>query len=237
MREVIVPACVVYYFAYVNKRTPELPVAMARQLRFVHRFVDSKGLDIADKFPVLLTNRDRHFADTWEFRTAVERAKTLGAPLVLGDVEDMLTRTDPELIEDCIAVLLGTGISVFDARLALPLNRNDFRITFLFASREATRKRDNIDIGISIRKPVRKSGTSNQHRAARGTSLAAKRRAERVRPVVDEIRGMLPAGTELSATLLAKELNSRSILTDRGKPWSRNTADRLLNRLHEPNAT
>ncbi len=225
------PGCVVYHFAYSPRRSGKAPAALTQQAMYVRRFTKARGLEVIERFQARLTNRDRHFADTGEFRDAIHRAGGLGCPLVLGDVEDMLARTPPELIGDCARVLLDAGIAILDARTGHDIGDGQFRTIVTFALREAVRRRHAVKLGLKISKSERQPGGANQRKAARGAVLAANKRAEKLRPTVEEIRLSLPAGTLLTATVLARELNARSVLTDSGKSWSRNAADRLLDRL------
>jgi len=93
------------------------------QRLLTQQFVVAEDLVVVGRFQTGLTNRDRHFADTAEFSSACRQAVALGCPLLLADIEDMLKRTDPRLIKECVVTVFRSGASILDARASPSYSR------------------------------------------------------------------------------------------------------------------
>lgn len=219
------PSCIVYLFSY--QPGPQRNVAaLSLQAAPIKTLVASRALEVVGQFGEHPKNRDRHFADTGAFRRAVAQAKQLGCPVVLGDVLDMLSRTHPLMIPDCVSTLSTAGVTILNAATGVELEAKLLNTMASVALIVATKRRR----AGPVRKPQdRESGTSNQAKAARGSIHAADRRAERLRPHIGQIRVSVSA--PLTPTLLARELNAREVYTDRGRLWSPTTARDLIKRL------
>ena len=183
-------------------------------------------MEVVEQFAEHLKNRDRHFADTGAFRRAVARAKEVGCPLVVGDLLEMLSRTHPRLIPDCIATLSSSEVVILNAKTGLELDARTLAKIAAFATVVATKRRP----PRLTREPKGAGpGSANQVLATQGSITAADKRARRMAPQVEQIRAAI--GGQLTPTALARELNARGALTDRGNPWSATTARDLIKRL------
>jgi hypothetical protein len=223
--------CIAYYFAYVNKRAKAPPPAMVRQHLLTQRLETTSQIRVLEVFRTVLTNRDRHFAETGEFLSAVRRANELGCAIVLGDFEDMLKRTGPKLMVECASAALSAGVPVIDGRTGRPVDPKEIMATVKFLQRDASARRDSIQIGRKLSNAEHRPRANNQPKAAKGTVMKADRTALLLEPVIQEISDELPPGKNLTPTILARALNERQMLSDRGNAWSRGTADRLLKRV------
>ena len=224
-------SCIAYHFAYANKHMKKAPPSIIRQRYLTREFAAAGAFDIVETVEVVLTNRDRHFAGTAEFLGACRRAYERGWPLLLGDVEDMVKRTAPELMEDCVKLAYGSGAVIIDARSAGTFDLAALSSSIKILQREAVARRDNIRIGRRFSQAEPRPRADNQPKAARGTVVKANRQAAKLAPVVADIRAALPDGSRLTPTVLALALNERQIPTDRGNTWSAGTATRLLARI------
>jgi len=160
----------------------------------------------------------------------MRRAKELGAPLVLASLLQLLGAIAPERIDEAASAVFGQGVEILDATLGRALSADDLSATIEAAKRISRRRRGAIRAGIKKSKIVRDYNPANQIKAAKGATRAADARARILRPVVEEIMRGAPKSA-LGPTKLADELNTRGILTARGKKWSPTTARDLLRRL------
>lgn len=226
--------CVAYCFAYVRRRpkTNEERVAVvARQVGLIQAFGKNAGYKVVRWHIALRGNRNRHFAQTPEFQSAVELAKAMSAPLIVGVLFDLFCVTDPAMNSDAFRTLADCGVQIVDASSGRVFNAEDDAVMVHTARTVAAARRAPITRGISKSKTVKSAAPHNQAKAARGSAIAADRRALRLKPFVDEIRSELPRGEVLRPTLLARKLNGRALKTERGKDWSATTAKALIGRL------
>lgn len=223
---------VVYYFGYVQSKSKlrgDTPRTIMDQGRLVHVFEKVLGWKEPKPFTSLLTNRDRHFANTIEFRTAVAFAAKYKIPLVIADLYSLLRATHPDLISAAVSTVFGAGVRILNA--AAGGEMNPATVATLVAAAKGA--------GLSIRNAIKKglpsglprSPTTNQVRAAHGAKRAADIRALNLKDVVNAIADEFAKERALSPTVLAKELNTRGILASRGGTWTAGSARNLLKRL------
>jgi hypothetical protein len=228
LQEENVPSCIVYVFAY-HSGPKRNAATLLRQTRPIKRLLHARGLQVEGKFGEFPKNRDRHFANSPAFRQAVAKAKALGCPLVLPDVTDMLSRTHHKLIPDCVERLAQAGVTILNAATGKALEPASLSVASDLATAVAISRRLPIRLGLRSQPRRERQGSSNQPKAAKGTVRAADKRARRLKPEVDAIRDSIPG--PLTPTVLARELNARSVLTERGNLWSPTTARNLIKRL------
>ena len=227
--------CVPYYFAYVQKRPApgETPRSIAAQIEVAGIFGKTQNYRAIKQFRCVLTNRDRHFAETLEFREAVQYATESDASLLFADLQSLLASTHPDQISGVLTAMAESGVPLFNATTGGALKSDDLERMVVTASRISSRRRVGIKEALNRSSSARQSVNTNQPKAARGAALAAQRNAERLRPIVESILAAQPEGTVLTPTVLVRALNARSVPTTRGGVWYVSGAKNLLARLDQ----
>lgn len=228
--------CVAFTFAYVSRRprsVDDLPGTIHAQLRQIVKFSRAHSYDIIKTIAATLSNRDRHFAETVEFRAAVQAEVAADGPLVVGSMFTLLSTTSPKKILTAIEAALTSDVIIIDAATEAPIASQDLARLAKQAIAAAEERRAPIRRGLKQSRVKRSLSPGNQAKAAQGASHAAEAYALRIKPVVDELRQKLPIGSDLGPTALARELNRRGVVTRRGNRWSATTATDLLARLDQ----
>ncbi|WP_137152686.1 hypothetical protein [Devosia sp. FKR38] len=224
---------VAYYFMYVRRRPQskeEINETLKHQYLLFLTFNKLHKIAPIKSFYSILTNRDRHFAETEEFRNAVAFSLANEVALVVADLQTLLERTHPDRIDDAIHKLFSSGVTIKNAATGGEVG---YEIRSIFAANATARGKQ---IRNSIRKGLLNAETQtpplrNQRKAAAGARRAADKRAERLRETVADIKASLGLKDPVSPTRLASELNSRNIPTPQGKIWTAAGAKNLLIRL------
>lgn len=228
-----------FVFTYTNHRPRPIEDLQAHpwvrlQSAMIQSFTKGRGLELSAIHGGLLVGRRKAFVDADEFRTVVEVARTIDADLVVGDMQELLSRTPASLIDHAIERLGQLDVSVWDARrgeswTSLDPARQGAIVGF--ARIASTTKSHSIALGLKMSKVKRTASAANAGKASNAYARQAARRAEELREFVTSQQLMLPAGTLLSPTVLARRLNEEGIPSARGGDWSLNAAKNLLKRL------
>lgn len=228
-----------YIFGYVRKaprraddhnQTPALVAQLGR----------IKRLEAATKkfIPIVVewrTARTKTFVATDGFRSAVERAQTQKAVLVVGDVLGLLSATPADSIDACVDRLDDLPVKLLDAasmRLWGAMADSEKRLIVSSAQRVSSSRSEAVKRGQKSSVRVRVAPTTaNAQAASRALTQRTDRRAERHRAFVEQIEQKLPPGEQLTAAVLRNALNESGIPSARGGRWSYVTARDLLARL------
>ncbi|MBN9317712.1 MAG: hypothetical protein J0I99_18385 [Devosia sp.] len=183
------------------------------------------------------TYRRQRFVDHPAFGQACDDARAISGTLLIGDVFGSMRNLEAPDAIHCMKALDALEIDV--------INALDGRMWTSYATSEkqslyrAEKTRSQLR-GVRIKSGMPKKLAAisiadahrRQKRAATTLQKNAYRRALALKEVVSEILSSTGAES-ISASVLAKELNTRGIRSSRGKNWSPTTADRLWTRLKE----
>ena len=206
-------------------------MVMRIQRKHISEFAESHGFEVKRTVWATLTNRDRHFAETREFGEAVRAAAECGGPIVLGDVLALLSATTPQNVLPALFAALGAGVPVIDAVAEATIKAKDIARLVRHGRIASSGRRAHLRQDPKHSSSMGAGRAENQTKATRGSSSVANAFAVGIKPIVDDIKGKLPAGSGLGPSALALELNSRGIFARRGGTWSATTARDLLRRL------
>lgn len=229
----VTKTCVIYAFAYVGK-TAERGMrseAMKRQLELAKRYATKHGYDAATIFVATRTSRRGHFADTPEFRRAIANAQAVGGPIIVADLEGLLTSTNSDRTREALHAVLAAEVDVIDAHSQASVHAFDVGRIASRARVTAARKRMAIKRGLpppGTRKPP---PPNNLRRATKASELKADTFARQLQGIVAEIREAQVPGSPVTASMLKNELNRRGVLSSGGKEWSAASAKNLLARI------
>lgn len=109
-----------FVFAYVSRAPRSVEdfkhPAIARQLTLINRYLADVGRAAGKLFPAMPTYRGRTFVDHPAFEQAVTYARHNDVPLVVGHLDDLLSRIPPDRFLACANELRALDIVMIDAR-------------------------------------------------------------------------------------------------------------------------
>ena len=230
---------VAFIFVYVAKRPRtkaelEALPAVRKELERLVQHSRSTGSRIRQTHVATTTYRRRRFVDTREFQEAVASAINHGATLILGDLAGLMSQVPASELDAVMARLDRLECDVFDATSGITWRSFSVgqRLAIIGAVAAKAKTARAISRGRQTGSGANATvdRTSNQQAGAKANQVRAVRDAERLRPIVDELRAEQPDGM-VPPSVLARRLNDLGIPTPRAGEWSINTAKRLLARL------
>jgi hypothetical protein len=224
---------IAFLFAYVKKKPRSKAEAMAVPLISMQvRLATAKGVLLSNAVLVTEASRRRHFAATRVFEDAVRRSRERGQPLVIPSIELLLDRTPAVLLVDCLERLRNHEDVIEDATMGRGWLKALTPDRLVGIASQSARRSMAIKLGLSARKgersPAQDAGMS---RANAIRVEKARRSAEELRPLVENLIRTLSHGETLRPSALARALNEAGELSPHGKTWTFNSAKNLLERL------
>ncbi|TJW51954.1 MAG: hypothetical protein E5X65_20705 [Mesorhizobium sp.] len=205
------------------------------QRRQIRSWAHANGYEIATTVVSTTTSAKPAFAKSADFRRAIHSALSPGSCLVIANLREMLARTDPLKIPECVAILDAAPVNVWDASrneiwALMPLNARQDLMLKAIAIR--TSRSRSILAGLSRRTSSPKApSTSGKQRGALGNRREADAAARRLADFVKAEIESLGSGAVLSPSHLAKALNHAGIPPARSTTWEHNSAKNLIERL------
>lgn len=228
-----------FVFTYTNRRPRRVEELQTHpwvrlQTVMVHAFAKRQAHELRMIHAGFLVGRRKAFMDADEFRLAVELARKNDADLVVGDLQELMSRTPAGLINHVIEQLGRLEVGMWDARRGeswTPLDPARREAIAGLARIASTTKSHTIAQSLKMSQVKRPGSAANAARASSAYARQAARRAEALREFVASQQSTLPAGAPLTPTMLARRLNEEGIPAARGGKWSLNAAKNLLKRL------
>lgn len=235
--------CPYFVFAVVSRRSPtrakqlKVPV-IVRQLVKIDRFLAAAGWSAGKGYFVETTYRRRAFVDHPVFHGAVAYARDNGVPLLVGDLEDLLSKVPAKEFAASIRRIADTDIELMDAATGKLAREFEARAWLAVHDRVLARARAGKIIAAGRRngKKQARNGAIGQVRGAAVNRLRAQRLAESIRPVVRKMEAELADGRVLSQAALMRRLNELAIPGPKGGTWSPVSVGRALKILREADA-
>lgn len=232
------PKPVAFLFAYV----PKMPTsaedwsrisALRTQSAILLQFARKMGFESPDRMPAVTTYRDAMFTRSAVFERASTQARSDTTALWVADLWQLLRMTRSGNLTRVLEDLDRLDIDVLDC-LSGKKWKEFAAAERVVLVREALSRRMVSSISLPS-ETDRKGQAPDIHNALKGASAnkkKAERRAEQLRPVVDEFRAALPPDQVLTPSALMRHLNDKGVMPERGKAWSLNSCKNLLRRLH-----
>lgn len=224
-----------FVFAYVSRRPRSIDEgvnlpAIQRQLLNLNSRATALGRTLGRRFMVTTTYRKKAFSDHNAFHEAVSFAREDNAALFVGNLADLLSGVPLEQFPSSVQRLDALDIDVYDA--ATGRLWRDFEPTTRTAIHGMTIARHQLGKKRARRRkkaPKAKGNISrNQALGAYANKRRSLRTAERIRPVVEEMKAGLASGEQLSPSALMHRLNDLGVKGPRSDRWSLNASKRCL---------
>jgi hypothetical protein len=231
------PKSVAFLFAYVPKM-PTSPEEWSRisalrtQSAILFRFARKMGFESPDRMPAVTTYRDAMFTRSVVFERASALARRFKTALWVADIWQLLRMTSSGNLTRVLEDLDRLDIDVLDC-LSGKKWKEFAAAERVLLVREALSRRMVSSISLPS-ETYRKGQAPDIQNALKGASAnrkKAERRAEQLRPVVDQLRAVLPPEQVLTPSMLMRHLNDKGVIPERGKAWSLNSCKNLLRRL------
>jgi hypothetical protein len=224
-----------FVFAHVSRKPKSTDEGIKlqvvqRQLSRIRSRALASGRSLGQHFMMTTTYRQKAFLDYAVFDEAVAFARKNGTALLVGDLAELLRGVPVEQFRRCSDRLDSLEVDVWDA--ATGRFWRDFeqatRQTIHGMAIDRYRRGEKIAVGRKKMQGSVGNIARNQALGARANKVRAKRLAERIRPIVDEMRAALPAGERLSPSALMHRLNELGFKGPQADKWSLNAAKRYL---------
>ncbi|MBP2462833.1 MULTISPECIES: hypothetical protein [unclassified Rhizobium] len=231
------PKSVAFLFAYVPKMPTSVEElsrisALRTQSAILFGFARKMGFESPDRMPAVTTYRDAIFTRSAVFERASAQARSCKTALWVADLWQLLRMTSSGNLTRVLEDLDRLDIDVLDC-LSEKMWREFAAAERAVLLREAFSRKMVSSISLPS-ETDRKGQAPDIQNALKGASAnrkKAERRAEQLRPVVDEFRAALPPEQVLTPSMLMRHLNDRGVMPERGKAWSLNSCKNLLRRL------
>lgn len=184
-----------------NQEFMEAPAVRAQNAHLA-AFAHAAGWKPVSIVAGISTSRRKTFVSIEEFRSVVRLAKDNGCPVVLAGLSALLSSTNASLIDACIEKLDELDVPIVDATSGAVWAQiwPSDRIAFIRTSKVASMlKSEAIKVGLKDGAKRRSPPPAdNRLRGSRSNAVGAARRAEVLRPFVEQFRETLPPGALIS---------------------------------------
>ncbi|TWG49544.1 hypothetical protein [Aminobacter sp. J44] len=229
----------VFLFAYVRsmpRSSKEFAAlsAIKAQHKAIRKFASANGVQVLRTFFDATTHRGSHFLNSDVFADAVRFACENDAPLLVGDIKALIASAKKNVLEVMDRVDL-LNCDLFDASTGKSWKNFTGMDRSMIAGEAVSLIKRGRAISRGLGGTIERSAslTENQKRGAASNRRKAQRRAEKLKPVIEELRASLAPGHALTPSVVASRLNDLQIPATRGGKWTYNTAKRLLDRIGE----
>lgn len=212
-----------------------MPAITSQRVQIQRRIVASGSVEKEQHY-AFTTYRKAVFIDRPEFSRVLKKAVAERCVILVGDVFGYMRNLEPESALRCMAALDTCPVDIInadDGRSWSSYSTVDKQAHYLAVRASSVRHARSIRRNMPKNRPGDSESLAKaQKRAAANISRIADRRALELKNVVTQI-GTELGRSPLTATVLARELNRKGIMSARGKEWSLTAAKRLLQRLEK----